>query len=198
MLSSWSAEGLSVPFLATENFTLTIGQAIYTIGSAGDFNTTRPLRIVNAFIRVSNNDHPVDVNMTKDEYTILLSKDIEGRPYELYYDPQYPLGKIKFNYEADTAYDFHLVSEKELINPTALGTTFSIPLMANRAMVFNLAIEIASDEDNQLPKEVFRIAAESKQILEDYNAIDRLTGPAVFDRAVTYNNYRRMDINAGE
>ncbi len=203
MLSSWSVEGLSVPSFVTENFTLTVGQAVYTIGVTGDSpdlvtSTGRPVRIVGAFIRITNNDYPIDVNMTKTQYNHLLSKDTEGRPRGLYYDPQYPTGKIKFNYEADTAYDFHLISEKVLVNPTATSTTFSIPLEYNRALIYNLAIELAPDNDNKLPPEVFVIAMESKEILEKYNAIDKLSDPVTLDRAITYGGGTIMDINSGE
>ncbi len=203
MFSSWSAEGLSVPNFVTENFTLTVGQAVYTIGVTGDnpdliTATGRPIRIVDAFIRISNNDYPVSVNMTKKEYNNLLSKDTEGRPRGLYYDPQYPTGKIKFNYEADVAYDFHLISEKPLTNPSALATTMSIPLEYNLAIITNLAILLAPDDDNKLPQDIKDIAKESKESLEKYNAIDKLSDTVTLDRAITHGGGTIMDINSGD
>ncbi len=203
MFSSWSVEGLIVPYNVTENFTLTVGKAVYTIGVTGDSPdlitaTGRPIRIVNAVIRISNDDYPIKVNMTKKEYNNLLSKDTEGRPRGLYYDPQYPTGKIKFNYEADTAYDFHLISEKPLTNPSALATTMSIPLEYNLAIITNLAILLAPDDDNKLPPEVFIMARESKESLEKYNAIDKLSDTVTLDRAITHGGGTIMDINSGE
>jgi hypothetical protein len=60
LLASWSAERLLVPHLETDSLTLTASDGEYTIGSGGDINTTRPLRIEHAFVRDSgNNDYPV-------------------------------------------------------------------------------------------------------------------------------------------
>ena len=200
MLSSWSAKGLVVPFYTTENFTLTIGQADYTIGATGDLTTVRPLRITDAFIRISNYDYPVDVNLTKSEFNRIAQKDTEGRPRCLYYDPQYPDGKIRFNYEADVAYDFHLVSEKPLVNPTATTTTFSISLEANLAMVYNLAILLSHDSDNQLSPDVIATAIESKETLESINAVDKLRDPVTLDSALVYTDGRHLinSITTGE
>ena len=202
MMASWSAEGLIVPYYTTENFTLTIGQAVYTIGVSGDSPdlvsvTGRPLRIVNAFIRITNDDYGIRVNMTKSQYNALVSKDTTARPRRLYYDPQYPLGKIKFEYEADVAYDFHIVSEKPLIELTALTTALSLPREVNRALVYNLAIELAPDNDNKLPPEVFLIAASSKDTLENINAIEQLSDPVALDRAIVGRG-GYMDITSGD
>ena len=42
MISSWSLDSLIVYASTLENFTLTPGSYSYTIGSGGNFNTTRP------------------------------------------------------------------------------------------------------------------------------------------------------------
>ena len=202
MLSSWSSQGLIVPYSVTENFTLTIGQAVYTIGVTADSPnlitaTGRPIRITNAFIRISNIDYGIDVNMSKDEYNSLSSKDLEQRPTALYYDPQYPNGKIKFNYEADTTYAFHLISQKPLTNPSLVTTTFSIPLEYNRAIVYNLAIELAANTVNSLHTSVYTIAEESLDIIRNTNSLDILAGEVRFDNALLGRS-KLMDITAGE
>lgn len=190
MLSSWSSDGLIAPYSVTENFTLTIGQAIYTIGVTADAPnlitvTGRPVRITNAYIRISNVDYAIETDMTKSEYLSISSKDTESRPTRLYYDPQYPNGKIKFNYEAASAYDFHLVSQKVLVSPTALTTTFSIPLEYNRAMVYNLAIELAANTVNSLHNSVYIIAEESLDAIKSINATDVLSDKIMLDNALT-------------
>lgn len=185
MLSLWSIEGLIVPSYTTENFTLTIGQAVYTIGPSGDFDTVRPLKIVSAFIKIDT-DYPVDVRMTKSEYSDLASKDTESRPSKLYYDPQYPKGEIKFDYEANVAYDFHMVSEKPLVDVAAITDTLSLPLGMNEVLVFNLAIRLAPHNNIKLKPQVFAIAKSSKETLENYNARDKLRDTSSIDRGLTY------------
>lgn len=45
MLDTWSLEALLIPFVATEEFPLTRGQAFYSMGPGGDWETTRPTRV---------------------------------------------------------------------------------------------------------------------------------------------------------
>src|SRR5688572_8871221 len=57
-----SIDRASVLSITQDNLALTAGTVSYTIGSGGAFNTTRPVKIVNAFVRDSSNyDTPVDV-----------------------------------------------------------------------------------------------------------------------------------------
>lgn len=201
MLSLWSIEGLIVPYYVTENFTLTIGQAVYTIGVTGDSPdlvtaTGRPIRIVNAFFRISNDDYEIDVDMNKQEYSKIVSKDTEARPRRLYYDPQYPNGKIKFDVECEAAYDFHLISEKPLASITAKTDTLSLPLGINQALVYNLAIMLGIDLKSKLKNDVRKIARDSKAALENRNAIEKLSGTVELDSALVRGG-SRMDINRG-
>lgn len=199
MLSSWSIEGLIVPYYTTENFTLIVGQAVYSIGVSGspDFDTARPIRIDNAFLRISNVDKPIDVGMTKTQYSRIASKDSEVRPRRLYYDPQYPNGSIKFDAEADTAYDFHIISEKPLIDVTAKTETLSLPLGTNRAIVFNLALELSVGSSNKLSDDTRRIARDSKAALENHNAVEKLLGAVSLDNAIVSRG-AYMDFNRGD
>ncbi len=202
MLSSWSAEGLMVPNNVTETLTLTTGQAIYTIGEDGtpDFDTVRPVRLISAFFRISNIDYPIDVNMSNEEYSRVSAKNLELIPSRIYYDPQYPNAKLKFDYEAQSALSMHLTSEKILTNPTATTTTFSIPLEYNEAMVYNLAIRLTPDNNTKIHPAVVVIADRSMQTIENLNANERLDDPVRLDSALVFGRNSRagsMDINRG-
>ena len=108
MIGSLSADGWIAPFITRESDTLVVGTGSYTIGSAGDFNTVRPLEIKNAYLRDSNNiDYPLDVLMSLSEYNDITDKTTSGRPTRICYLKEYPLGKILTNYlpaEADTIF----------------------------------------------------------------------------------------------
>lgn len=199
MLSSWSAEGLIVPNFVTENFTLTTGQAIYTIGVSGspDLDTARPLRIVNAWFRVGTFDYYIDVDMTKTEYSKITSKDLEVRPHRLYYDPQYPNAKIKFDTECDTTHDFYMVSEKALTDVAAVSDTLSLPLEINEALVFNLALRLKDPHSNDLSNDVRKIAHDSKEIVERMNWIEKSEDPVSLSPALQSRGGGHMDFNRG-
>ncbi len=196
MLSSWSADGLIVPSYVIENFTLTVGQSVYAIGDEAEFDTPRPNRIIESWIREDNADYVI-TPMSLSTYTAICDKTTEGKPRRQYYDPQYPFGNIKFDYEADTAYDFWIISEKPLTNPTSLEYAFSVPLEFNRAIIYNLAIELGIDEDNKLPPEVFKIAEESMGAIRNINLSSRIE-PAILDSAVVYSGHNYMNILTGQ
>lgn len=203
MLSLWSIEGLVVPFYVTENFTLSTGKGTYSIGVSGDSpdlvtTTGRPIRLTVAFIRISDNDHSIDVNMNKLEYANIISKSTQSKPDRVYYDPQYPNGTLKFNVECDAAYDFHLISEKPLANVSALTDTLNLPLGINQTLVYNLAIMLSIGLNNEIGDDARRIAIESKDSLESRNAIEKLLGEVRLDNAIVgRGSPGRINIFAG-
>ena len=191
MISSWSAEGLLVPYNTTETFTLTIGESTYTIGSGGSFNTVRPLRVIDAFIRdVNSEDYSVDVSMTRVEYNAITQKNAIARPTRLYFDPQYPKGNICFNYESDTAETLYLTSEKTITEFAALSTTVDLPAFYKEALVYNLAIRLSQELDTQLAQETLGIAIFNKNTIENINARDKAFKQTRFDSALTNELYR--------
>ena len=191
MISSWSAEGLLVPYNTIESFALAVGKSTYTIGSGGEFDTVRPLRIIDAFIRDSgSDDYPVDVSMTRVEYNAITQKDAEARPTRLYFDPQYPKGKIYFNYEPDTAETLYLTSEKTITEFAALSTTVDLPAFYKEALVYNLAIRLSQELDTQLSKVTLGIAMFSKNTIENINARDKTFKQTKFDSVLTNELYR--------
>lgn len=198
MLSSLSVDGLVVPYNTTENFTLTIGQAVYTIGVTGNSPdlvtaTGRPIKIIRAWIRESDHDYPVDVRMSEREYGEIPLKATTQRPLQLYYDPQYPNGTIRFDRESDKAHDFHLVSEKPLVDVIAKTDTLNLPLEVNEMLVFNLAIRLSVGLKSKLSDDTRRVAISSMERLERINTRFQIN-PTRLDSALVigadYNSYR--------
>lgn len=186
MISSWSAEGLTIPYTMTQALSLIVGQGSYTIGSGGNFNTPRPIRVINAYIRDSGSvDHPVDVAMTKFEYDAISQKTQSGRPTRLYYDPQFPLGIIYFNCRPSHVETLYLVSEKPLTEFPLLTTNIDLPLEYKEALVFNLAIRISTEEDTILTPATVGVANFSKNTIENKTAGDRLVRTAKLDSFLT-------------
>jgi len=191
MISSWSAEGLLIPYNTQEPFTLVVGRPHCTIGPGGDFDTARPLRVIDAFIRdINNDDHSVDVSMTRVEYNAITRKNAIARPTRLYFDPQYPKGKIRFNYGPDTAETLYLTSEKTITEFATLSTTVDLPAFYKEALVYNLAIRLSQELDNQLARETLELAIFNKNTIENINARDKTFKQTRFDSALTNELYR--------
>jgi hypothetical protein len=140
MLDSWWNDRLAVFEIKKENFPLVSAQQSYTIGTGGDFNTTRPVKIVDAFVRDSAGiDHKVTVLDSVQQYNRLSNKTTETEiPYYLYYDSAYPLGKIFLYPVPSSTYDLFLFSWKQIQSFPTLTTQVQLPPGYEMAMKFNL------------------------------------------------------------
>lgn len=174
MLAMWSAERLMVPQVVEEGFTLTAGTAVYTIGTAGTFNTTRPIKIVDAFVRTSDSlDYPVAITMTLEEYNRVTDKATRARPTRLYYATEFPLGKIHLDPKPDAADTLKLFSWKPLTSFATLDTAASLPAEYLKAIRLNLAADLAPE---------FSVALDSltvQQAIGAHLTIRNLNRPAV-------------------
>lgn len=191
MLASWSLEKLLVYRIVEESFTLIIGSSAYTIGSGGNFNTTRPSRLEDTcFINYQSRLNGVMV-LNEANFSALQTVGLSGMPRNLYFDVNVPLGTIYFDYKPDVAYDFHLKSWQQLQTFAAIGDTVTLPIGYQRAIESNLAIELAPGLTSVSPETV-RIAKESKAAIRVNN---EPAGVLRLDLGVA--GRRRWDIQAG-
>jgi hypothetical protein len=168
MLGTWSVEGDLVFAETQENFTLQAGVASYSIGTGQTFNTTRPTEIIAAFTRLGNYDEALSL-IDQVTYAKIPDKASQGRPYALYYNANYPYGTLTFHEVPDQAYTFYMYSRKELSSFASLNTTVTLPPGTERALIFNLTLDIAPEFGITPSAEVVRIAGESKSAIQVAN-----------------------------
>jgi hypothetical protein len=168
---SWSAEGALIFAYSREEFTLVAGDNEYTIGSGGDFNTERPAFIDSAQLQYpnSNVDYRVDV-VPQNKFDLGSLKTTQGQPTMLFYNPEYPLGKILLYYTPDQAFNLRLNLRARLGEFTNINSTVSFPEEYRRALVFNLAMDIANMYGFEPPRTTVQIARESKSTVMSINA----------------------------
>lgn len=180
MISLWGIDFL-VPYVTRESFSLVIGQAEYTIGSGGDMDTVRPVSIANCYLKDSDNySYAVKFFGAKD-YNRIAQKTYEGKPSKFYYIPEYPLAKIIFNYEADETYTAYFEFWKNLTEFALLTTNVDLPAEYKKAMIYNLAIELAEDNSIELPSTVYHAAGTSLSLISRISAISRPAPMVRFD-----------------
>ena len=142
MLSSWANESLVLYARTLESFTLTANDGEYTIGSGADFNTTRPLHIVSAYVRQGTTDYPLEI-ISDENFSKIGQKSQGGHiPEFLNFNGGFANGTIKLWPLPAGAYSLYLLSEKEITALTLSGTV-SLPAGWKRALIYNLAKEIA-------------------------------------------------------
>jgi len=180
-----------------ENTTLSNGTASYTIGTGATISTDWPEKIVGAFIRSSNYDYPVDV-ISEKEYREISDKTNTGRPEKLFYQPEYPAGKIYLYYTPDSAYDLHIWSQKPLDAITSLTAPLVFPRGYETPIIANLAKTLLSEYpvDALSAQMIIAEARESLDRIESLNA-SRNVEPAKLD-IMTGKRYTLADLNAGE
>lgn len=192
LLGLLSAQKLVIQQIINESFTLTIGTSSYTIGSGGDFDTVRPTRIVDAWIRNSNDrDYPVEL-MTRERYNDIEIKTIETRPDRLYYATEYSLGKIYFNTEPSAAETLYIDSWKPLTALAALGTTVDLPPEYEDFLILTLAVRYAPEKSVVMVPTVYVDAKEAKKVIKSLNAEPQLE--VKMERAITYQPIRGGNI----
>ena len=180
MISVWGLDFL-LPYVTRESFDLTIGQAEYTVGSGGDFDTVRPLSLSSVYL-VNSDDYSFLVNVfgAKD-YNRTKNKTLSGRPTKVYFVPEYSLAKLIFNRETDVVYTAHFEFNKNFTELAAVGTTVDLPNEYKEAMIYNLAIRLAEDESIALPQSVIQTAGTSLLTINRHNALSKIPNRIKFD-----------------
>lgn len=169
MLDSWSADELTLYEVIREQFPLVSGQNPYTIGYGAEFNTSRPMKIVDAYLILNNGSIPVSYPMQVlgyDDYNSVRLKTLSTNfPNYIYYQPSFPIGEV-YIYPIFAPNDpatqgpayINLTSWKPLdmiLDPTAY---MSYPPGYWEAVVFNLAVRIAEEYQFQIRETTVQLA----------------------------------------
>jgi hypothetical protein len=193
MLESWSIDRIMVYQILQENFPLVAGTATYTIGSSGTFNTTRPVRIENAFIRDTNNlDYQLQI-VPQQSYDNIMTKTVQSNiPLYMYDDNAYPLSTLKFWPVPSQAYTLYINSWKQLQQFAALSTSVALPPGYQEAIRYSLATRLAPQYGVQTPQEVVALGQSALGRVKRLNSPELYsqTEVAVSSRKKTFNVYR--------
>jgi hypothetical protein len=172
MLSSWSNDSMNIYARVWESFPLVASDGQYTIGTGGDFNTTRPIQLIDAYTRLSTYDQPMRI-VTDEIYASITNKNTLGRPDMITFDNAFPLATIRLYPVPDQNYTLFIQSEKELAQFT-LDQVVSLPAGWERALIYNLAIELAPEYGQEVNQAVFSIAMNAKMLI--MRTINRIRG----------------------
>lgn len=156
MIDSWSLDSLMLYEVVREQFALTSGENPYTIGYGATWDTSRPLKIIDAYLVLNNGSIPVSypmMVMNYDDYNAVRLKTLSTNfPAYLYYQPSFPIAEV-YIYPIFAPNDpstigpayINLTSWKPLdiiVDPTAY---IELPPGYWEAIVFSLAVRIAEE-----------------------------------------------------
>lgn len=170
MLESWQTEKLTVYTFTDTAFTMSAGDGSYTVGPAGNFALTpRPTRLENVFVRSSDIDYPVEM-IDRDRWMAIADKtSTSDIPIFGYYEPTLTTGTLLLWPVPNAAHSLHVVTWTGVSTLASLSTALALPQGYERALAYNLAMDIAPEFGKEPSAIVVRVAAESKADIKRAN-----------------------------
>lgn len=170
MLARWSTRRWCVHTITEGSFSLTPGTAAYAIGSGGAFDTARPTRIVQAWVRNNDFDYPVDI-VARENFAAIGDKTTSARPEKLWFEPTYPLATVTLWPVPDSALDtLYLKLWQPLSAVASVSDSLSLPPEYEEAIIWNLAVNLAPEFSMEPPQIVAFRADETLRELQRLHA----------------------------
>lgn len=168
MLESWYADGATIPSNTQNTKVLSGGVATYTMGPGGDINTVRPTRITSAIISDGSINYPPLNLWTYDVYSTISVPSTQTLPTDMYINQGNPLLTLSFYPVPAGAYTLTIYSEKPLVN-VGLNDVLSLPPGYERALRYNLAVELAPEYEREASGSVQNTAKSSLATIKRQN-----------------------------
>ena len=174
MIDSWSNNRLMIYTISPSVFPLT-GASSYTLGPGGDWNTTRPMAIEEAYCRLnSNTPQQLDIacqELTDAQYAGISVKNTTSTfPFAIYDNGNYPLRTIYVFPIGAAGNEMVLWLRQPLLDLSNIDLMIDYPPGYERAFRFNLAVELAAEFGKTVPEQVMGVAQASRLELERLNS----------------------------
>jgi hypothetical protein len=189
MLGQWANERLLMYYTTEATFAVTANTGTYNIGSGQTWDTTRPVRIEQAFIRDSaGNDYPLEI-IGEQRYSEIVDKDAASDfPEYLYYYATHPAGVIKIWPVPTQSLTVGLRMYTQFTSLTLAGT-IALPPGYESALCYNLAVELAPEYKEVSPV-VYDKAKETKSLVKTSNDFEVIASVGDLARiSGGYNGY---------
>ena len=173
LLENWNVQGLQIFNLTNVQKPLTASKQAYTMGTGGDFNTQRPVRIEAAGIIRGGVRTPLHL-LNAQEWAIELSRSAQDiLPQKLYNDNSFDSsGRTTLFFlpiPSDNNCTVDMFVWAQLGDGFALGDPVSFPPGYLKAIQYNLAVDLAPAFGRPVDPTVAAIAAQSVQQLRAVN-----------------------------
>ena len=196
MLDTWKNERLMVYAILPQVVSLVAGQKIYTLGSGGDWDIERPVGLDDMFIQYTDaNSGPPPLNLlvvglNRDQYNaIIVPNTTTTIPTGCYIDDSFPLRNVFIWPVPQVTYDINLFTWTLVDGFDAITDDVNLPPGYERMIVWNLALEIASEYGITPSQSVAAGALDSKAAIKRINIkpLFMACDPAVTRRTTAWN-----------
>jgi hypothetical protein len=195
MLASWSIKRSYIYTIESETFNLVSGTANYTIGVGGDFNTVRPNKIDSLIVNLGQTAFSL-TEITPAAYAGLSNKTVNSSIPEYYFiDNDFPLATIHLFGVPQSGLTIDVNYWKPLTTFADLTTVYTLPPGYNRAISYNLAIELAPEHGARISPEAAKVAKDSLANVRNRNLPAHIMATEV---GLLNNRNTGYDIVAGD
>jgi len=173
LLRSWNTERSTIFEITRDVRTLVASTNPNTIGTGGNINATRPIKIERASIIESGQviEYPLEIIETAEQWQAIPDKtQTASVPLKMWYEPEFPLGKLWFYPICSAANSVVLYTWSALGTLAALATDISFPPGYERMIRYNLAMDLAAEFGVTPSALVDRIATETRAAMKALNA----------------------------
>jgi hypothetical protein len=182
LLENWSTQNLAVYDAAVQTYPTVAGQAVYTIGPGGNWNTVRPVRIAgNPYCTFNGVDFPI-TPVGQDQYDMIGLKTQQQPIIEkMLYVNDNPLGIITLWPVPSGIVNITINPDRVLTAVTDQSTVMIFPPGYMLPMRYHLGIMMAPDYGRTISAEITAVATSSFAALKRANKVKRV---ATFDGAL--------------
>jgi hypothetical protein len=173
LIESWDAEYLNIFAMDRASWPLAANRTTpYTLGpSAADWNGPRPVSIRAANVVTTGGVTSALKLITAEEWSAVLEKGaVSKMPKALYCDFAYPILNIYLTPWSSQASALELFTWEKLTTYATIATAFDLPPSYQRALEFNLALDIAGMFGKVPGQDLVMLAQQSKEVIRGLNA----------------------------
>jgi hypothetical protein len=171
MLDTWSTQKLFIYSIAQEVFNVVGGQQLYTMGPGGNFNTTRPIYIETASMRIQyGTPQQIDIPLpifNIDQWARISVKNTQSVfPTRLYFDTAYPQARLYFWPIPQQTNEVYITSWKPLGSFTTAEADFELPPAFVEAVMYSLATRLCPMYGKSASPEIIGFAQSARASLK--------------------------------
>lgn len=177
LIDQWNAERMMIFTITINEFPLTVGQQVYTLGPGGNFNMPRPAKIPRmSIVSLLNPAQPLELPIEmlteqqwQEEIPVKLIQST--LPLQCYDDGAFPFRNLNFRYIPTIPVNVRIYAWQALSQFVDLVTDYTFPPGYIKAIRYNLALDLAPEYERPLNPEITAQAATSKGIIKSMNTV---------------------------
>ena len=197
MLDEWNTDRGLIYAIEEDPQTWTAGQQSQTIGSGGDMDTTRPVKLADStyYTDANGNDYNLRLLETRIGYTSIVDKETTSDlPEYLFYEPAYPLGELYIWPVPSVNITLLLHRWEQLSSFASLGTTVVLAPGYTNLVTYGLCEYLAPEFGVAVPPEVMQRYSAADQRIRKLN----VRMPVMQSEVAGFHEGRSFNIFVGD